>query len=103
MHFENEEEWLLKRISPICENCSKNKYFNFNKIYEINLPFDLKIIYSIACPECGGSFELDIEEYLMLEPFITLNKKFENGKISDQEYKDKEQRIMDKLKKKVSR
>lgn len=103
MHFENEEEWLLKRISPICENCSKNKYFNFNKSYEVNLPFEVNIIYNIACPECGETFELEIEEFQILEPFITLNKKHENGKISERAYKEQEQKIMDRLKRKISR
>lgn len=101
MYFEKKEEWLLNRIPPICENCSNNKYFNFSKSYEVILPYNVNIIYSIICPECGGTFELEIEEYSMLEPFITLNKKFEKGKISEEEYKEQELKIIERLKKKV--
>jgi hypothetical protein len=102
MTFEDEDRWLLKRISPMCTNCNKNKFYYIYKDYDFDPNFKLFIVgsnYAIVCPVCGERIELDFQEFLSLKLFISVNKKLEKGKISDTEYRNETKKIWNKLKK----
>lgn len=104
MRLENDGRWILPRISPICENCNNNKHYNVYKSYNtyiFGLPFKLDVIYKIVCPECNETIELEIEEFLTIEPFIKINSKLDEGKISEKEHRYKVDTIMYKLNKKL--
>ncbi|QZY56479.1 hypothetical protein [Crassaminicella profunda] len=99
MYIQGSKKWILSRISPKCENCNSNKHYDVictSKLFIIVIPYDKA--YKIVCPKCGETIGLDFEEYLLIEPFIKLNKKYEEGKISHQEYEDRITKISDKLK-----
>jgi hypothetical protein len=85
-----EDKWTLPRISPICEKCNNNEYYNISRSSSLEVFFipmvkhDVK--YSIVCPNCRETIELDFDEYLIIEPLIKANRKYENGKITEHEH-----------------
>lgn len=88
--------WLLKRVSPICEGCSSSQGYNiFLDTYSRFL--SKKSHHLIACAECEDSFELDYEEYLKIKKIVKLNQAHEEGKLSDQEYNYKLDKMIKKL------
>ncbi|MBA1336287.1 MAG: hypothetical protein HPY66_2722 [Firmicutes bacterium] len=91
MFRSNTQEWLLPRINPKCENCNNNEYYNIYTTYIkpfLILSFgEWHPIFQIVCPVCGETIELDIDEYLLLSPFIKLNNLLETGKTDEYEYK----------------
>jgi len=104
MHIKDSSQWTLSRISPKCENCNSNKYYNISctsKMFILVIPYDKE--YKITCAECGETIGLEFEEYLLLDPFVKVNKKYEEGKISRQEYDYKIEEIFDKYKLEYSR
>lgn len=106
MYILDSREWILRRISPICENCNDNKHYNIKctskkYIAYLIVPYYVKT-YKIACPNCGESIKLELKEYLIIEPFIKVNRKYEQGKISQQEYNYKILKISKKYKKKYN-
>ncbi|MEG0773740.1 hypothetical protein [Clostridium sp.] len=103
MTYQNEDNWILQRISPICAICNKNKFYNIYKRYEFDPNFKLFIIgsnYVIVCPYCGDAMELEIEEFLILKLFISINKKLEKRKISEEEHRVQTSKTLYKLKRK---
>ena len=94
MYIRDRKDWILSRISPKCMNCSSNKYYDVNcisKVFLFIIQYDKT--YKIVCPECGETIELDLEEFLIIESFIKVNKKYDEGKISHQGYEYKMQKI----------
>ncbi len=96
----NTQEWLLPRINPKCENCNNNEYYNIYAAYIkpfLILPFgQWHPVFQIVCPVCSETIELDIDEYLLLRPFIKLNNLLETGKIDKREYKYRLERLESK-------
>ncbi|MFT9497057.1 hypothetical protein [Anaerosolibacter sp.] len=96
MYKLDSEEWLLSRINPDCENCNNNDYYNFDMsfIKPYGLPLGkLHKIFRIVCPNCGETIELDVEEFIHIDPLIKVNNLFESGKIDESEYKYRLQKI----------
>lgn len=93
------EQMVLKRFSPICENCNSNSYYNISCTYYIKTPvipiYEKK--YEIKCPECGETIELDYEEYLKINSIIKLNNKYEKGKINKEKYELVQNKILNRL------
>lgn len=95
MYLECNNKWLLSRISPICENCSKNNYYSIYKNIsaQVGIFAQIESIYKIACPDCNEAIELDREEYYIIEPIVKLNKKLEEGKIDEYQFDRKMEKI----------
>jgi len=95
-----DDSWILKRIPPMCANCNKNKYYYIYKSYDFDPEIKIFIVasnYKITCPECGEEIELDPEEITLLKPFIAINRKYERGKISQDEHLNQWSKIINKL------
>jgi hypothetical protein len=101
LYMPDSEEWLLRRISPCCENNCNNDYYyvntSFRKLF-VYLPIGkMEEVFRIICPNCRETIELEVEEYLLIEPFIKLNGLLEQGKIDEYEYNYRIDKINDKL------
>lgn len=85
-----EGKWILPRISPKCEKCGSNDFYyicrssNLQVFYIPVIRHDVK--YSIICSNCRETIELEFNEYLVIEPLIKANKKYEKGKITRNEH-----------------
>jgi|GEM_PF-694945 len=101
MYLPNSDEWLLRRISPSCENNCDNQYFHIYTSFRelvVFLPVGrMQEVYKIVCPECGETIELEPEEFTRIKPFIKMNKLFENGKIDEIEYRVRLDKIESRL------
>jgi hypothetical protein len=101
MYLPNSDEWLLRRISPNCENNCGNEHYNINTSYielVVFIPVGrMQEVYKIICPECGETIELEMEEFRLIKPFIKINKLLESGKIDEIEYKNRLDKIESRL------
>jgi hypothetical protein len=101
MYLPNSEEWLIRRISPICENCNDNDYYNIYtsciRIAGIIPLGKMDQIYKITCPKCSETVELEVEEFMLIQPFIELNSLLEEGKIDDFIYSERLEKIESRL------
>ena len=97
MYLANSDEWLLKRISPNCENNCGNEHFNINTSFMQLVVFipvgRMQEVFRIICPLCGETIELEMEEYKLIKPYIKINKLLESGKIDEIEYKNRLDKI----------
>lgn len=101
LYWPNSDEWLLRRISPNCENNCGNEHYNINTSYrELVVLFPLgrmQEVFRIICPNCGETIELEIEEFTQIRPFIEVNKLLESGKIDETEYNNRLYKIESRL------
>lgn len=92
---------ILPRISPKCERCNNNDYYYIGRSSELQV-FYIPIVkhdvmYSIICPNCRETIELEFDEYLIIEPLIKVNKKYEKGKITKHEHEMNVRDILSKI------
>ncbi len=96
-----EGKWILPRISPKCEKCDNNDYYNISRSSNMQVFYipivKHDLIYSIICSNCGERIELEFDEYLIIEPLMKVNKKYEKGKITKHEHEMQVKDILSKI------
>jgi hypothetical protein len=101
MYLPYSDKWLNGRISPICENCGDNDYYNIYmsciRIAGIIPLGKMDQTYKIICPKCSETVELEVGEFMLIQPFIELNSLLEKGKSDDFIYSERLEKVESRL------
>lgn len=95
---------FFKHIPSLCIDCKANKAYKFwiQKVTGLgsHASGGIEFVYWIKCKTCNDAFEILESDYIMLKPFIKLNIKLDEKKISLEEYHIKNEKYLMKLAKK---